>query len=143
MPRMLWMAALLFCLCTLGGTSERANADCEIDTIRGSTPAVWLIKRQRAYIYLLGSVHVLGKDSAPFGDAVDRAFFNSQRIYMEVDPDAISTVQMNRFVLNKAQLLGTKYSLDVTDSGRMDRVENILRKKGFSEEMIYKYKPWF
>ena len=104
---------------------------------------LWKVSSGTNSVYLLGSLHVLGKDSYPLGDAYEQAFQDSEIIVFEVDPAELEKPETIQFVLKKAALGKGKTLKDVVSPKTFERAETELNEMGVDIKLVSLTKPWF
>ena len=110
-----------------------------------STPQrhfLWSVETNKNTIYLLGSLHVLTKDSYPLAEAIENAYRRCQKIVFETDIDGLNSPIMQA----KIMTLGL-YPLDQTLRQHVSEETYVaLEKKvaagGLSMAVFERLKPW-
>lgn len=104
---------------------------------------LWKVSSGNNTVYLLGSLHVLGKDSYPLGDAYERAFQDSEIVVFEVDPGELEKPETIQFILKKAALENGKTLKDVISPEAYEQAKKELKEMGANIDMFALTKPWF
>lgn len=104
---------------------------------------LWKVSSGKNTVYLLGSLHVLGKDSYPLGDAYERAFQDSEIVVFEVDPGELEKPETIQFILKKAALENGKTLKDVISPEAYEQAKKELKEMGANIDMFALTKPWF
>lgn len=104
---------------------------------------LWSVKSDTNTVYLLGSLHVLGKDSYPLGDAYERVFVDSEIVVFEVDPGELEKPETIQFILKKAALEKGKTLEDVISPEAYEQAKKELKEMGADINMFTLTKPWF
>jgi uncharacterized protein len=103
---------------------------------------LWVIEGDSNSIYLLGSVHVLREADYPLPGAMQRAYEESEVVYMEIDLDDLDPAQALAFTLGKGMLPLDRSLADVLGQKRMklalERAEAIGIDLGFFD----RFEPW-
>lgn len=84
-------------------------------------PALWVIKKEQATVYLFGTVHLLPSDANWSSPELDRALEASDRLVIELTDDTPANMQAQvlKYGLDMAHPLSDKLSL--RDRGRLER----------------------
>ena len=118
-----------------------------VNTALAQEPAkkhfLWSVKSTTNTVYLLGSLHVLGKDSYPLGDAYEKAFADSEIVVFEVDPGELEKPETIQFILKKAALEKGKTLEDVISPEAYEQAKKELKEMGADINMFTLTKPWF
>ena len=109
----------------------------------GKKHFLWSVKSANNTVYLLGSLHVLGKDSYPLGDAYERAFQDSEITVFEVDPGELDKPETIQMVLKKAALEKGKTLKDTVSPETYELAKSELEEMGVDINMFALTKPWF
>jgi len=110
-----------------------------------STPErhfLWSLETDKNTIYLLGSLHVLTKDSYPLAEAIEDAYRQCQKIVFETDIDGLN----NPIMQAKIMTMGL-YPLDQSLRQHVsEKTYAALQKKvaeaGLSMAVFERLKPW-
>ncbi|MDY6838528.1 MAG: TraB/GumN family protein [Thermodesulfobacteriota bacterium] len=103
---------------------------------------LWSVETNKNTIYLLGSLHVLTKDSYPLAQEIENAYRHCQKIVFETDIDGLNNPMMQA----KIMTLGL-YPLDQTLRQHVsEKTYAALKKKvaeaGLSMTVFERLKPW-
>ena len=104
---------------------------------------LWSVKSGTNTVYLLGSLHVLGKDSYPLGDAYEKAFEDSDIVVFEVDPGELEKPETVQMVLQKAALEKGKTLKETISPETYELASKELKELGVDINMFTLTKPWF
>jgi uncharacterized protein YbaP (TraB family) len=119
------------------------TALAQVDSSPGEKSFVWSVRGGSNTVYILGSLHLLSKESYPLGKAYEDAFQNSEVVVFEVDPGELEKPETIRMVLSKAALENGK-TLEETLSPETYRLaKEKLKDAGVDIQMFSKTKPWF
>ena len=110
-----------------------------------STPQrhfLWSVETNKNTIYLLGSLHVLTKDSYPLAEAIENAYHHCQKVAFETDIDGLN----NPIMQAKIMTLGL-YPLDQTLRQHVSEktyaaLEKKVAEAGLSMAVFERLKPW-
>ncbi|MDY6987065.1 MAG: TraB/GumN family protein [Thermodesulfobacteriota bacterium] len=103
---------------------------------------LWSVETNKNTIYLLGSLHVLTKDSYPLAEAIENAYHHCQKIVFETDIDGLN----NPIMQAKVMTLGL-YPLDQSLRQHVSEktyaaLEKKVAEAGLSMAVFERLKPW-
>jgi uncharacterized protein YbaP (TraB family) len=103
---------------------------------------IYKIQSDTSTVYLLGSIHVLAEEYYPLTRAFSYAYFNSQKIIFEIDPEILfspDTAKINEkyYTFQNGQTLKTTLS-----PGTYRLLKKKLKLLGLDMTQINKLKPW-
>lgn len=107
-------------------------------------PALWLVEKGEAKVYLFGSFHLLPKDVVWYGGVVEEAFESADEMVMEtvMTPEAQSKIQ--KIMLQNAALPEGKNLKDLLSEDHFQKLliytKNTL---GYDEATTSHIQPWF
>lgn len=110
---------------------------------QGEKHFLWKVSSAKNTVYLLGSLHVLGKDSYPLGDAYETAFQDSEIVVFEVDPGELDKPETIQFILKKAALEKGSTLKEVISPEAYEQTKKELKEMGADIGMFSLTKPWF
>jgi uncharacterized protein YbaP (TraB family) len=65
---------------------------------------LWKVESERNSVYILGSIHLLNKDSYPLHRKLQEAFNKSNKLVLEIDLNGVSTEKIRKLVLVKGMI---------------------------------------
>lgn len=103
---------------------------------------IYKIRSDANTVYLVGSLHKLAEDFYPLTRAFSYAYYNSQKIVMEVDPEIMASAKGKKY----ADKIGT-FSNGMTLKKALSPktytlLKNHLKRLGVDIRDIQKMKPW-
>jgi uncharacterized protein YbaP (TraB family) len=104
---------------------------------------IWSVEGRKSTVYILGSIHILKKDSYPLPAAVEDIFSCCNKIVFETDLDGMKRPEIQNMMLKlgmypAGQTLPANISRD-TYALLMEK----LRESGIPVERFEQFKPWF
>jgi len=104
---------------------------------------LWEIKTDRSSVYILGSLHLMKKESYPLNRAIEKAYDNSEIIALETDLDA-----MNEPDFQLKMMSAGMYQDGTTLKKTLPEKTYLLLNKRLKElklpaERFNSFKPWF
>jgi uncharacterized protein len=108
-----------------------------------SKATLWKVKGDHNTMYLLGSVHVLSKQTYPLKPALERAFDDANQVVFEIDltqftPNSFRQEFRRTALYPSGQSLSKKLS-----PGTIQLLKNILSHYGLTLNEVERFKPWF
>lgn len=113
------------------------------DAPLGEKSFVWRVKSDTNTVYILGSLHLLNKDSYPLGEAYEGAYEDSDVVVFEVDPGELDTPETIKMVLSKAALEKGKTLRGTVSPETYELAKDELKELGVDINMFSLTKPWF
>ncbi len=104
---------------------------------------LWSVKSDSNTVYILGSLHLLNKDSYPLGEVFEEAFRDSDVVVFEVDPGELESPETIKMVLSKAALEKGKTLRDTVSPETYELAKDELKDLGVDINMFTLTKPWF
>ncbi len=112
-----------------------------------TTPArkkncLWRVQSKTSTLYILGSVHLLKKESYPLDAAIEETFDNAQKLVFEVDMDTaekLSTIQM---IMSKGTYDNGKTLQSAVSPETYEMARKRTAELGMPIEQLGKFKPW-
>jgi len=130
-------AFVLFCLLI------SAAAALAAETAKNPRHFLWSVKGKRATVYLLGSVHILKKDSYPLPDTIETIFDCCGKIVFETDLDGMKRPKMQNMMMKLGMYpAGQTLSGNVSEETYTLLTEK-LRASGIPVERFGQFRPWF
>ena len=109
----------------------------------GEKHFLWSVQSKSNTLYILGSLHLMSKDSYPLGDAYEEAFKDSETVVFEVDPGELDNPGTIKMVLSKAALEEGKTLKDTVSPETYGLAKEELRELGVDIKVFTNTKPWF
>ena len=122
------LCALLVCL--------GARAD-------GARHSLFELHGKRNTVYLLGSIHVLRSKDYPLAPAVLEAYGNAKSVFMEVNPEEITSGDAQAEMLAGAILPAGRTLEEVLGQERYRRAAELAHEAGAELSMFDQFAPWF
>ena len=121
----------------------QSPAFAQADAPSGKKSFLWSVKSDSNTVYVLGSLHLLNKDSYPLGEAYEGAFQDSEIVVFEVDPGELEKPETIKMVLSKAALEKGKTLRDTVSPETYELAKDELGELGVDINMFSGTKPWF
>ncbi len=127
------LLVLLFLPAFAGTTKAESGKDKDF---------LWRVRSGTATVYLLGSIHVLKKDSYPLSSRIEAAFDSSSVLAVEADINDLNKIDI------KKMLEGAVYPGDDTlekhlSAGTYELLKKESSAAGIPMELLEKQRPWF
>jgi uncharacterized protein YbaP (TraB family) len=135
--RRLFCAPWAVCLIVLVTACSTTNRPVE------SKATLWKVKGDHNTMYLLGSVHVLSKETYPLKPALERAFDDSNQVVFEIDltrftPKRFQEEFKRTALYPDGQSLSKKLS-----PATVDLLKSVLPAYSLALNKVERFKPWF
>ena len=104
--------------------------------------SLWKVQGKTNIVYLLGSVHVLSKDSYPLDPAIDRAFDESSNLVFEMNLDSSATPASQKYILSKAMFNNEMTLQTSLSNATFHLADSLCRTLGLQIERLLLFKPW-
>lgn len=103
---------------------------------------IYKIQSQKNTVYLLGSIHVLAEEYYPLTRSFSYAYYNSQKIIFEIDPEILFSPGSfakyeKRYTFQNGKTLET-----VLSPKTYSLVKQALKAMGADVQKVKQYKPW-
>jgi uncharacterized protein YbaP (TraB family) len=103
---------------------------------------LWKVSSDQSSLYILGSIHLLNKESYPLKKSIEDAFEETKKLLLEVDLPKANAEKMQHLVLQKSVSRdGTALHQNVS-SDTYDRVARRAKELGIDIRMLSPLKPW-
>ncbi len=104
---------------------------------------LWSVESKQNTIYLLGSIHILKKESYPLAEEIEGVYDCCNKLVFETDFDAANNPAFQK----KMQMLA-RYADGQTLKGNISRetyslFEQKMMKSGYPVSELYWSKPWY
>jgi uncharacterized protein YbaP (TraB family) len=110
---------------------------------KGRKHFLWSVDGRKATVYILGSIHILKKDSYPLPAAIENIFSCCNKIVFETDLDGMKKPE----VQNMRMKLGMYPAGQTLSKNISENTYTLLREKlrdsGIPIERFEQFKPWF
>jgi uncharacterized protein len=127
----------LFCLLFLLGACAATNGD------GGSKATLWKVRGDHNTVYLLGSIHVLSKQSYPLKPALERAFTDADQVVFEIDLTRFDRKSFSKeFSRTAFYPRGQSLSAKLTPQ-TIQLLKSVLPQYGLSLKAVERLRPWF
>jgi uncharacterized protein YbaP (TraB family) len=126
---------LLLALCCLA-LGALARADTALHSL-------WELHGKHNTVYVLGSIHVLRPSDYPLAPAVLDAYRDSKSVFMEINPEEISSEQVQTEMLAGALLSDGKTLPEIMGPSRYSRAQSLAREIGVELSSFDQFAPWF
>jgi len=104
---------------------------------------LWKVKSAQSSVYLLGSLHLTGKELYPLNKKIENAFDTSDFLVVEVNVNAADNLETQTLMLAKAMYPNN----DALDNHLSKETYTLLKKKldslGLDIVEFSKFKPWY
>ncbi len=103
---------------------------------------IYKIQSPTNTVYILGSIHVLAEEYYPLTRAFNYAYFNSQKVIFEVDPEILFSMSVNDKYKKQLHLKKGQTLKSVLSPKTYSLLKQRLKEVGVPMSKIKKYKPW-
>lgn len=104
---------------------------------------LWSIQTSSNKIFLLGSIHVLKRETYPLDPAIEKAYASSERIIFETDIAAMQEPAMQAKMLELGMYPAGQNLFDNIASDTRQQLEKKMSALGLPLEAFSQIKPWF
>lgn len=104
---------------------------------------LWSIQTPSNKIFLLGSIHVLKRETYPLDPAIEKAYASSERIIFETDIAAMQEPAMQAKMLELGLYPAGQNLFDNIASDTRQQLEKKMSALGLPLEAFSQIKPWF
>jgi len=101
----------------------------------------WQVQSDSATVYLLGSIHYADESFYPLRNEIERAFFNSDHLVVEINIDETKALRYRELVREKGSYRGDKTIRDEISNETYRQLEYRLNRLGLPVDMVHKQKP--
>jgi len=136
---MITVVAAMFVL-TLSNCSLNTNTIKVTD--RKPETYMWLIKSEKATVYLLGSVHIGKKENYPLHEKIENAYASADCLVVEANVTSSKELEQQKIMLQLASLPKEKTLKEVVPEKLYSLVDVECKKLGFPITAFERYKPW-
>lgn len=149
-------SALILAACTNKDADDKAammtdamsRIQTAVETAQSTTgpghPAMWTLADDDTTIYLFGTVHLLPEDLGWKTESFDAAFNAADKIYMEIDPDAMDAQSEMQAIIMEHGMFADGATLSSTlDAEDLATVTAAAEKVGVPMAALEPSKPWF
>lgn len=103
---------------------------------------IYKIQSDTNTVYLLGSIHVLAEEYYPLTRAFSYAYYNSQKVVFEIDPEILFSSEASKknekyYTFQDGETLQTALS-----PGTYRLLKKRLKTLGIDIKDVHKFKPW-
>ena len=107
-----------------------------------SKSTLWKVQGKSNTVYLLGSVHLLTKESYPLDEAIYQAFDDSPNLIFEMNLDSGSTPAAQKFILTTAQFKNGQTLKDQLSASAFLLADSLCKLVGLDIMRFSVFKPW-
>lgn len=103
---------------------------------------LWSVKTENTTVYLLGSIHMLNKESYPLSEEIEKAYNDSKVLVFETDLDVVNNPDTQTKILSLGVYpLGTSLKQNISpDTYKL--LENRVSSYGLPFAQFNNFKPW-
>jgi len=103
---------------------------------------IYKIQSDTNTVYLLGSIHVLAEEYYPLTRAFSYAYYNSQKVIFEIDPEVLFSLSPNKTFDNYYYFQNEKTLKKILHPTTFKLLKKRVAQMGLPFESINKLKPW-
>jgi len=103
---------------------------------------IYKIQSDTNTVYLLGSIHVLAEEYYPLTRAFSYAYYNSQKVIFEIDPEILFSLSPNKTFDNYYYFQNEKTLKKILHPTTFKLLKKRVAQMGLPFESINKLKPW-
>ncbi len=103
---------------------------------------LWRVQSKTSTLYILGSVHLLKKESYPLDPVMDNAFNNVQKLVLEVDQDSLEQPSTVEMILSKGMYGDSRTLKACVSPETYEMAAKRTAELGMPIEKLSKFKPW-
>ena len=101
----------------------------------------WQVQSENATVYLLGSIHYADESFYPLRRDIERAFYSSDHLVVEINIDAAKAKRYRYLIQQKGSYKGDATIRDDVSEETYRQLEYGLRRLGIPMDMVHKQKP--
>ena len=101
----------------------------------------WQVKSDNATVYLLGSIHYADESFYPLREEIERAFFSSDHLVVEINIDEQKAMRYRELIRQKGSYQGDRTIRDEISEETYRQLEYRLNRLGMPMHMVHKQKP--
>jgi uncharacterized protein YbaP (TraB family) len=101
----------------------------------------WQVQSDNATVYLLGSIHYADESFYPLRREIERAFYSSDHLVVEINIDAAKAKRYRNLIQQKGSYKGDATIRDEISAETYRQLEYRLRRLGIPMDMIHQQKP--
>jgi uncharacterized protein YbaP (TraB family) len=116
---------------------------CVATRADGALHSLWELHGKHNTVYLLGSIHVLRLSDYPLPQVLLEAYGNANAVIMEVNPEEMSSAEVQSEMLTSAILPDGKTLPDVLGKQRYGRADALAHEVGVELSAFDQFAPWF
>ena len=102
---------------------------------------VWKVSKGEHYIYLAGTVHLLGKADYPLPSTFEQAYKDSEKLVFETDIEEFQTPAFQKIFMEKLTFPEGKTIQNVISKNTFAALKKHLSDRGVPVEQLIKFKP--
>jgi len=106
------------------------------------TYLLWSVAGTRNTVYLLGSVHLLGRDEFVWSSGIEQAYHDAESLVFEIDLDDLDPTEMQRLTLELGQLPAGRSLRDVLGADLYQALAQHAGEVGIELATLQRFRPW-
>jgi uncharacterized protein YbaP (TraB family) len=103
---------------------------------------LWQVRSEKNSIYILGSIHLLKKDSYPLKKSIEEAFEASNKLVLEIDLQSATPEKTRQMTLEKGLLRDGTTLAQSLSKETYELTERRAREMGVDLGALSPFKPW-
>ena len=107
-----------------------------------SKGCVWKVEGKTNTVYLIGSIHVLGKSAYPLPASMEDAYTKSPNLVFELNLDSSATRRAQTFIFSRAVFPNGKTLESVLSPKTFHLTDSIAARLGMPIQKLSMFKPW-
>ncbi|KPK01657.1 MAG: hypothetical protein AMK71_04740 [Nitrospira bacterium SG8_35_4] len=104
---------------------------------------LWSVEGRKATVYILGSIHLLKKDSYPLPAAIENIFSCCNKIAFETDLDGMKKPEMQNMMMTLGMYPAGRTLSKNISKNTYTLLREKLHASGITIERFEQFKPWF
>ena len=105
-------------------------------------PFMWKVQYQQATVYLVGSIHALTEDFYPLPQAYETAFNSSDRLAVELDPEALDPHRSAQLVRQKMWLPQNVTLENYLSKQHLAQLKQFANANNSNYNQMLRLRPW-
>lgn len=102
---------------------------------------VWKVSKDGDYLYLGGTIHLLGKSDYPLPNAFGRAYDDADTVVLETDIGALEAPEYQQEILRKGTYTNGNSVLDELSPDTIALLKGYLQDRGMPATPLFRLKP--
>ncbi|MEE8295844.1 MAG: TraB/GumN family protein [Sphingomonadales bacterium] len=104
-------------------------------------PPLWKLQDEDTTIYLLGTFHLLRKETVWYTHEIDDALKASDVLYLELSPKELNSTEGFDYVLSRGFFPDGTYLTDFISDQEFYRLQELISEAGGTPFMVFRMKP--